>query len=89
MKDELKQAAEIQDAIRRVLFEDWDPIGVNDLAPKDEYDSYVGGIYRLLASGGTEDEVCEHLRQLEINQIGSPTNAEHRRIVAKKLITIA
>ncbi len=84
MKDE-KCAAEVQDAIRQVLFDDWDPIGVNDYAPKDEYDSYIGGIYRQMVSGVTEDELCEHLRQLEITQMGSPTNADHRRMIAKKL----
>ena len=89
MKDErLKWAAKVQDAIRQVLFNDWDPIGINDCAPKDEYDAYIGGIYRQLVSGRTEDELCEHLRQLEIIQMESPTNADHRRMVAKKLMKL-
>jgi hypothetical protein len=70
------------------LFDDWDPIGVNDYAPKDEYDAYIGGIYRRLVSGGREDELSEHLRQLEITQMESPTNATHRRMVAKKLMKL-
>ena len=89
MRDErLKRAVVIQDDIRQVLFDDWDPIGVNDYAPKDEYDAYIATIYRLLVSGGTEDELCEHLRQLEITQMESPTNANHRRMVAKKLMKL-
>jgi hypothetical protein len=89
MKDKrLNRAVEIQDVIRQVLFEDWDPIGINDCAPRDEYDAYIGGIYRLLVSGGTEDELCEHLRQLETTQMGSPTNEEHRRMVANKLMEL-
>jgi hypothetical protein len=45
-----KRAAEIQDAIRQVLYRDWDPIGVCGVAPEDEYDSYIGGVYRILST---------------------------------------
>jgi hypothetical protein len=48
MEKRKKKSIEIQESIRQILFYDWDPIGINDLAPDDEYDSYVGGIYRLL-----------------------------------------
>lgn len=37
-----KNAAKIQDAIRQVLFGEWDPIGVNDISNAvDEYDALV------------------------------------------------
>ena len=32
-----KRAAEIQDAIRQVLYREWDPIGVCGAEPDDEY----------------------------------------------------
>lgn len=55
------RAREIQESIRLVLLHDWDPIGVqNEPAAQDEYDSYVGGVYRLLASGATEQQVADH-----------------------------
>ncbi len=41
-----EKAAEIQESIRQILFYDWDLIGINDFGPDDEYDSYVGSIYR-------------------------------------------
>jgi hypothetical protein len=89
MKDDRsKRAAEIHDAIRQVLFDDWDPIGVNDIFPKDEYDAYIGGVYRLLVSGSTEDELCDHLLQLEITQMESPTSNDHRRVIANKLMRL-
>ena len=61
-----RRAAEIRDSIRHVLFENWDPIGVNE-NPKlsDEYDSYVAPIYRLLTGSRSEDELVAYLRTLE------------------------
>ena len=59
-----KRAAEIQDSIRQVLVHDWDPIGVSD-NPKlrDEYDSYVAPVYRILAGSRSEQELTEFLFQ--------------------------
>ncbi len=34
-------------AIRRILVDDWDPIGIQGAGPEDEYDAYIGGLYRL------------------------------------------
>ena len=67
------------------MFRDWDPIGVNDRAPENEYDSYIDGVYRIVASGASERAVAEHLRQLETVTIECPTNDEHRLAVAKRL----
>jgi hypothetical protein len=44
MNQKRKKAVQIQESIRRILFEEWDPIGVNSFATDDEYDFYVGGI---------------------------------------------
>jgi hypothetical protein len=55
----------IQDEIRSVLNTDWDPIGVADFVD-DEYDSYIGRIYSLLASGTSEQSIAEHLLSIEL-----------------------
>jgi len=42
-------------AIRKVLWEQWDPVGVNDTPEAfDEYDSYAGGIQSLLLRGASD-----------------------------------
>jgi len=79
------KATAIQESIRQILFNDWDPIGINDSAPDDEYDSYIAGVYRLLVSGASGSEISEHLRQIEITQIEVATNPDHRKMVADKL----
>jgi hypothetical protein len=68
MKDKelRKKVREVQESIRDVLLHDWDPIEVaNEPLAQSEYDSYVGGVYRLLASGASEEEIADHLWRIE------------------------
>jgi hypothetical protein len=75
---------EIQDQIRSVLNNDWDPIGVADDVP-DEYDSYIGVLYGLLHRE-TEDEPIVHLRRIETEWMGIPEpSCAHLRAVVAKL----
>ena len=86
-----QRAAEIQDSIRQILFRDWDPIGVSEVPEaQDEYDSYVGGVYRLLASGASEDEIIGHLYRIESDTMGMPAaDREGLRAVAGKLTKLS
>ena len=83
-----EKAIEIQESIRQILFYDWDPIGINDFGPDDEYDSYVGSIYRLLASGADEYKIIERLYQFETNSMGLNGNREKLKNVAEKLMKL-
>jgi len=80
------KAKEIQEKIRQVLLHEWDPIGVGDVpGVQGEYDSYVGGIYRLLASGASEHQIIERLHNLEAVSMGLNGNRERLKGVAEKL----
>lgn len=88
------RAKQIQSNIRDVLLREWDPIGVRDVPEaQDEYDSYVGGVYRLLASNASADELVEHLDEIETAGMGlmapgDPDRAEriaHLHHVATRL----
>lgn len=71
MDERERRAREIQEGIRRVLLQEWDPVGVADIPQaQDEYDSYVGGVYRLLASEASAAEIAEHLYQIEVQSMG-------------------
>jgi hypothetical protein len=87
-----QRAADIQKAIRDVLFYDWDPIDVSQGGPHDEYDSYVGPIYRLLASNPSRESVAETLYDIERNSmgLGEIDNVPPRLLlpVADKLLAI-
>jgi hypothetical protein len=68
-----KTARLLQHEIGRTLLTRWDPIGIRDEpAAADEYDSYVGGVYRLLASGASALQIAEHLAGLEARMLGYP-----------------
>lgn len=89
MNRQERRARDIQSAIRRVLLERWDPIGVADEpAAQDEYDTYVGGIYRLLAEGAPASEVASHLAKLQSEAMGLPASAESLLPVAEALRAI-
>lgn len=90
MSDRNQRAKEIQESISHVLLQDWDPIGVSDIPEaQDEYSAYVGGVYRLLASGASEDEIVEHLFKIERDTIGLPAvDRKDLRGVARKLIEL-
>ena len=90
MSDRNQRAREIQESIRQVLLRDWDPIGVSEVPEaQDEYDSYVGGVYRLLASRASEDEIIEHLYRIESDTMGMPAaDREGLKAMARKLIKL-
>ncbi|MFH1748556.1 MAG: hypothetical protein ABIG44_16095 [Planctomycetota bacterium] len=72
MKDPKEQRArDIMQRIHDVLWNDWDPIGVRDMGgPEDEYDSYIGRVYRLLASGASKQELTGALRAIQTDCMG-------------------
>ena len=69
--DKERRGRKIQEQIRQVLLHDWDPIGVQEIPEaQDEYDSYVGGVYRLLVSHAQDEELVEHLYRIERKTMG-------------------
>jgi hypothetical protein len=84
-----KRAADIQDAIRQILYREWDPIGVCGAAPEDEYDSYIGGVYRILATSRSEEALIQFLAGAAGNLVGSQESApDDLRSVARKLMAL-
>jgi hypothetical protein len=84
-------AKQITDAIRQVLIRYWDPIGVMDDPewPRDEYDSYIGEIYRYLARGESAEFIARHLCFIEDTAMGLGRLPEAARLpVAQKLKAI-
>lgn len=87
---DLKRAfREYESALGDALLRVWDPIGVADVpAARDEYDSYVPQVFRLLADGASQDDVFNHLRQLETEHMGLRDNCERTRGAAEALIEV-
>jgi hypothetical protein len=85
---------EVRSKIRAVLLAEWDPIGINNVPEAaDEYDSYIGGLYDLLAQGASEESIRAYLRQIEIaqmemvNALGEPLLPDANRNSASASLT--
>jgi acetyl-CoA carboxylase alpha subunit len=69
--DSRQRARVFREAIRRALLNEWDPVGVNEIAEaQDEYDSYVPTIYKMLISRKPRHYVFDYLWQLETEHMG-------------------
>ncbi len=63
-------ARTVKHEIHRILWEVWDPIGVNqDPNARDEYSSYVGGVFELLVNHASDDAIAEHLRAIVVDRM--------------------
>ncbi|WP_051210010.1 hypothetical protein [Gelidibacter mesophilus] len=69
-----------------ILWIDRDPIGVNDIAPRDEYQGYVPEIFRLKKNGADRIEIAKKLLDIERNQIGILGTLDECLIIADKII---
>jgi hypothetical protein len=85
-----KSTADVYREVRRILWEEWDPIGVRQHGgPDDEYDSYAATLSRFVLDGSDEHRIAEHLTRLETDAMGlSYSDLERNRRVAQLLIAL-
>jgi len=82
------RARQIQKEISEILFEFWDPIGFKEVLPRDEYDAYVGKVYRALFDGKGELGVVRLLTDLENSYIGCRASYAQKQEAAKRLCAL-
>ena len=65
--------------IRLILLVDWDPIGIfGHAGAMTEYDGYAMGVYDLLTSNASQEELVAYLRRIEVENMevgGNPSLA--------------
>jgi hypothetical protein len=71
-----------------ILWNDWDPIGINDSAPRDEYSGYVAGIFKLKKENADRIKIGKRLLELETNSMGVRGNLDNCLIVADKILNV-
>jgi hypothetical protein len=76
-------------AAHEILLRDWDPIGVSDVAPPDEYDSYIGGVVQLIAEKASAERIAQHLRGIVKTWMLIEGDEKRTRAAAKKLAALA
>ncbi len=85
MTDEQKH---VYKDIDEILWKDWDPIGINDIAPRDEYQSYTPEIFGLKIKGADKEAIAQKLNDIATNRMGLFANIDHCRQVAEKIINL-
>lgn len=81
-----EEPTNLYETIDLILWQDWDPIGINDIAPRDEYQSYTPTIFRLKTNGADKETIAKTLHKIETVTIGVVGNIEHCRKVADKIL---
>lgn len=87
-KDSLTAAKDflLYKKIDDILWFDWDPIGINDFAPRDEYQSYVPEIFELVKANADRQEIANRLHKLETENMGMSGTIESCLTIANKIL---
>ncbi|MBA6381298.1 MULTISPECIES: hypothetical protein [unclassified Colwellia] len=74
--------------VARILWEEWDPIGVNDGENEwnDEYDSYVPHTFKLAINGADAVKISNSLSSSIIQNMGLASNPQHDLVIAQFII---
>ena len=84
-----KRYKELYKKIDEILWNDWDPIGVNDIKTvMDEYTSYVPYIVNLKMKGANVEKIAKHLLQLESGSMGMSGSIERCGEIAQKIVEL-
>lgn len=79
---------DLWEAVDKILWEDWDPIGINDCGPDDEYRSYVPSVIQLLKEESDKDKLIKLLHQHANINMGLSTDKRFHEEVAAKLLAL-
>lgn len=90
IKDNLTAAKDflLYKKIDDILWFDWDPIGINDLAPRDEYQGYVPEIFGLVKAKSDRQEIANRLYKLETEDMGMSGKIENCLTITDKILNI-
>jgi hypothetical protein len=68
---EQNDARQLKQEISRILWEVWDPIGVNSFPEaRDEYVGYVNDVYTMLIQGSSDAHIASHLLAIVTERMG-------------------
>ena len=79
---------EIYKAINDILYNDWDPIGINNHAPENEYQTYTSIIFSLFIRGADIDAIADKLHEIETSIIGVSGSFNHCKKIAGKIVNL-
>ncbi|SIQ07478.1 hypothetical protein [Maribacter ulvicola] len=77
--------SKLWEQVDRILWEDWDPIGINYSGHENEYSGYVPSVIKLLKQDADVQKIAELLLEHANITMGVPTSLEEHLMVAKKI----
>ena len=85
----LPKHLELYRGIDEILWNDWDPIGINLLpSSRDEYQNYIPVIFRMVMKSVSIQELEEYLDDVVRNRMGLRSIKKSNQPVAKKIIAL-
>jgi len=73
--------------IDKLLYRDWDPIGISELnGPTDEYQGYLPIIFNLALKSSDINIIADYLLKVEIERLGLAGNRAHCLEIAEIII---
>ena len=90
MKEQLlPKQLELYEGIDEILWNDWDPIGINLLpSSRDEYQDYIPVIFNLVMKNVTSLELEQYLDDVVKNRMGLRSSKKSNKPVAEKIIEL-
>lgn len=80
---------EIYNQIDKILWQDWDPIGINgEISARNEYSQYVNVVYSLKMNGKELIEIADYLFKSQKENLGIEGNLNFCIEIAHKIIDI-
>jgi hypothetical protein len=81
--------SELYHRINELLWQEWDPIGVNNYAEaRDEYCNYASQIEGLLIKGTDKNALAQYLYNVETKRMGLTGDQQRNEDVASKLLDL-
>jgi hypothetical protein len=73
--------------INHILWFDWNPLGLKEFGPQDEYESYTPILLELLISGTEISHIADALFEIETKAMELVGNHQHCKSVAEKIFS--
>jgi hypothetical protein len=89
-----REGGEYRASVREMLFRDWDPIGISEIAgaPTDEYDRYADRVFAMFCDDQTtEKSIAAYLYEVATASMGLSEHGhqtEKANRVAKRLVEL-
>lgn len=79
---------QLYNIIDKILWEDWDPIGVNNCPEaRNEYHGYIPEIFSLILNNVPAEKISSKLYSFATERMGLSNNKNNCLVVANKIIS--